>query len=570
MLFVRITVPVKEMIIIMSYRKVLLVSLSIVIGASIANAEWDWENEKKPQKFFPAIGTEKYKSSPYVMAVGTAEELQEVKARVVVNALIDNKEVRFKYVDIKGDLALNNITEIKQPIYFIHTIFSGEAAFYGVVEALRGGQRIAMDLDHIEERIMQDRSRLAVTFSEKAYFKNVTFLKGALFHGARFRKKVDFSGAMFSITPFSYGDLLGKGASFLAAKFLADTDFRFTKFMGEADFRRVEFKGKVDFSSATFSEAWFTFANFVNKKNEISFKGTQFKESANFSYVTVGKVNFDSFRNETPIYIELNNLETSDLDKEEIPNQIRMAFEVNQLPLSQEVKVSIVAEGNQWLITDEKKKQTYAVFKGRFFGADQLEVYLKERKTWIKTFNLVGCNYKKMDIDQESIGKYDFDESAFSRLIKNQQDIGRPDEAVYLAMKRYQRSQKKIFSRGAELVLFDWTTQYGTAKFPPWGLIAYAVICIFVFSLLYLFNRNFLIFVKTDGTIDETKKSPSILEVFWFSLNTFIPAIELFNARNWQPKYGIKLGGIRFSTLATIERFLGWAMIPSLLGYFRF
>ena len=77
-------------------------------------------------------------------------------------------------------------------------------------------------------------------------------------------------------------------------------------------------------------------------------------------------------------------------------------------------------------------------------------------------------------------------------------------------------------------------------------------------------------FVKSDGSTDDSRGTPGWLEVFWFSSNTFIPAIEFFNAGNWRPKYDAMFPGgfIRYSTIATVERILGWAMVPALLSYF--
>jgi hypothetical protein len=231
---------------------------------------------------------------------------------------------------------------------------------------------------------MQDMKMLSVTFLEKAYFSGTTFSKGALFHGTNFSKKVDFSGAKFSGEKF-YFDLLGKGASFIETTFSKDADFSRVEFSGVVDFRRAEFLGKVDFTSAIFSEARFTFANFSSSENEALFKGTRFKEMADFSYVSFGNVNFNSSRNEKPYYIPSNSQFIPNLDNGKISKGIIEAFVGNQLPLSQEVNVSIIEEGKQWLMTDEKKNHTYTVFKGLPPLDDKLEVYLKERRTVITT-----------------------------------------------------------------------------------------------------------------------------------------------------------------------------------------
>ncbi len=568
--------------------KVLLLSLFIFLyinvahaGEDNASAESNWETEGY-KKFAPEFNTDKYKSKTYVIAVGTPDKLQDVKAVDVMRAIKDGKEIRFKFVNIQGKLSLHKFTddqedssqpsrfEIKKPVYFINTTFLEEASFFGGIEELRNSQMYAESWKIITENILRDMKRISVIFTGNACFRDSTFSKGALFHGAEFAKKADFSGAKFSEAEFTFGEL-GKGASFFKTTFSEEADFSDTEFTGEANFQRTKFLGKTDFTTANFTKALFTFANFSQVKNEVSFKGTRFEKMANFSYATFRNVSFNSTRNEKPTYIPSNSQFISDLDNGRVSEGLVKAFEENEMPISQEVNVSKVGDENQWILTDKKEKHTYTVFKGNPLsdsGKEEiLEVY--ERMSTIKLFNLVGCEYEKMDIDPQSIISYEFDNPAFYRLIKNQQNFGRSDETVYLAMKLYQRSKKNIVARAIEKVLFDWTTQYGTAKFPPWGLIIYAMSCVSIFTIIYLFNRDFLVFVKADGTIDKTMKRPNPLEVFWFSLNTFIPMIVLFNARNWQPKYGAKFCAIHYSTLASIELILGWAMIPSLLGYFK-
>ena len=93
------------------------------------------------------------------------------------------------------------------------------------------------------------------------------------------------------------------------------------------------------------------------------------------------------------------------------------------------------------------------------------------------------------------------------------------------------------------------------------------MICIVGFAILYTPERkDFLEFITADGSVD-TNIEPKRRDVFWFSMHTFIPAIELLNARRWQPKHGCKFyrSFMSYSTLATIESILGLAMIPSLL-----
>ena len=134
--------------------------------------------------------------------------------------------------------------------------------------------------------------------------------------------------------------------------------------------------------------------------------------------------------------------------------------------------------------------------------------YFRSKSTLIDQLSLIGTSYELMKIDSRSIRNFLFDAPAFERFIGNQTELGRESyeyENVVLAFKRFQRSQKWFLTRWLEAALFDWTTQYGTAKI-PWGLGVYAAVCIFLFTAIYRVEPDFLMFVKSDGSVDENSK----------------------------------------------------------------
>lgn len=225
----------------------------------------------------------------------------------------------------------------------------------------------------------------------------------------------------------------------------------------------------------------------------------------------------------------------------------------------------LVEKSNKWIVIDKDFRQTFAIFNDK----DQLDIYFKTRGTWIDTFDLIGCSYQKMNINPLNIGKFAFgDESTFDLFILNQKRLGRQAheyDNVTLAYKRFQRDQKWFLTKWVEKIFWDWTTQYGTAKV-PWGLLIYAVLCVSGFTAIYISNRDFLAFVGNEKCGNACPKRPNNWQILWFSLNTFTPVIEFFNASNWQPKDDTKF--FAQSVIATIERILGWAMIPALLSYF--
>ena len=72
----------------------LLLTTVIVAGA---NADWDYR-AAEPQEFEPF--------DDYVIAVGTADNLETVQASDIQTALKAGKQIRLEYVEIKGNIAL--------------------------------------------------------------------------------------------------------------------------------------------------------------------------------------------------------------------------------------------------------------------------------------------------------------------------------------------------------------------------------------------------------------------------------------------------------------------------------
>ena len=163
------------------------------------------------------------------------------------------------------------------------------------------------------------------------------------------------------------------------------------------------------------------------------------------------------------------------------------------------------------------------------------------------------------------------------RLLKNQRDLGRPYKSLYVAMKRHQRKQKFRPVRWLEWFLFDFPTRYGTASFPPKGMLIYIAVVLVVFTASYyginaLLRRSreieILEYNNTDGEEADRPEKLGRWEIIWFSLNTFIPAVHFVNVQHWRITDDRFLK-IKCSTLATVESILGWLLIPILLRYFR-
>ena len=437
----------------------------------------------------------------------------------------------------------------------------------------------AVDFRH--SRISQLTFERSKEISAEMDFSETHFESDVNFEGLIFENEMKFSRAKFNGLANFKGVQFNE-ADFFGAAFNKNTDFSGTKFRGKGDFGSVTFCDKnnlttcdkVDFTAAVFSsQARFSFAKFLNPDAVVSYQGTQFQQKADFSYAEINTIDFGPY---TPLRKELFRIDiephNQELNDGRLSDNLRKRLD-KYFTISDNVSVSVIEESNIWLIIDVANQLIFTVLKEQSnLNEDKLVFHLRSKGTWINQLNLIGTSYEMMRIDSRSINRFVFDEAAFQRFLNNQREIGREPfeyENAVLAFKRFQRSQKWFLTRWLETVLFDWTTQYGTAKI-PWGLVIYAAACIFFFTGLYRLNPKFLMFVKSDGSVDDSRKDPGWLELFWFSGNTFIPAIEFLNAGNWRPRYDARFPGgfIRYATIATIERILGWAMVPALLSYF--
>ena len=82
---------------------------------------------------------------------------------------------------------------------------------------------------------------------------------------------------------------------------------------------------------------------------------------------------------------------TDDLENRAIPHDLRDEFELNRVPLSQNVDVEIKAwKDSRWLITDKDREQTYAA---RMVG-DSLTIYEANTEHHILEIEMLSGLYK--------------------------------------------------------------------------------------------------------------------------------------------------------------------------------
>jgi len=169
---------------------------------------------------------------------GTPDELMEVSADEILNAIAAARDVDIEYATIRGDLSIMKV--------------AGRLQQEGGKPAIKSSIGIRFC------RILGD-----VAFSSARFDGNVSFVSSV------FQRHADFS-----FVNFAYGASFGsvtfdRNSSFISASFDGDADFDRVAFGGDAIFTAANFSGNAIFNSAIFSA-------------DVVFNGASFGESARF------------------------------------------------------------------------------------------------------------------------------------------------------------------------------------------------------------------------------------------------------------------------------------------------
>jgi len=370
-------------------------------------------------------------------------------------------------------------------------------------------------------------------FGAEVRFTNAVFEGGAYFHRTEFSSEASFEGATFSSTE----------ANFEFPIFSNQANFGFALFSGQADFRRNKFDVKAIFDDAEFSEVDFSSSTFL--------KGAQFLRARFDKRADFESVEFSGERAEfiEAVFLEETNFDAATMEK--TVDFYRARF-LRDLYLDHTTFTAGI------ILTVTIFSRIYVNFPD---DADKVLEFLHSPDS---TEILDG-----KEIYLSLVNTY-------LRLIKNQKDLGRPYDSLYLAMKRLQRQKKTPINQLIEWALFDLTTKYGTEQFPPKGVLLYIGIVLGFFTgfyyIFYFRGIDFLDYYNPNGEKEEAPRAIRKMDVIWFSIDTFIPGIEFINVRPWKitdRTWIEKPFRIRYSTIATIERLLGWLLVPILLRYFR-
>ncbi len=167
-----------------------------------------------------------------------------------------------------------------------------------------------------------------------------------------------------------------------------------------------------------------------------------------------------------------------------------------------------------------------------------------------------GENDQETDVTLEFLQRADFSQSAFNSYEDELDRRGETHEAedVFIEMHRARRRHDfKALNPATWLTtLFDYFQEYvlgyGRSAVPPlvWSVV-------FIALGTYFFRRRDLM-ASTD------EKAPAF-SPFWYSLEMFLPIVDLGVAKSWRPRASSFL-----VTYARIHQIAGWVLIPVALA----
>ncbi|GEM_PF-2047034 len=192
-------------------------------------------------------------------------------ASEIIDEIINNAEVNYDKVFIKGDIYLNR-TDGNYNMYYTSPIKITNSTVEG---------RVTLN---------------SVTFREKVTFDNVKFLDNSYFINSVFLKDVEFTNCKFYFANF--GECrFDRSSDFSGSSFDMGANFKNTRFMSYANFKNCMLNGLVDFQNSESDRVCFDNANFTNTAY---FTGREFRNMARFVNTT--------FKNAYFIFCRFNSL----------------------------------------------------------------------------------------------------------------------------------------------------------------------------------------------------------------------------------------------------------------------
>jgi len=319
----------------------------------------------------------------------------------------------------------------------------------------------------------------------------------------------------------------------------------------QANFQNALFNGRVDFANVTIGRGFILdAARFTNPDQEVSFNGIDVGGSfAVRSAQFAGRVNFVGANIRRQFRAEGADF-TND-HKKVLFSRMNVGDGAFFRPVREE---DFFLRGVKKIVGDKVVFRGPVSFSNARFGSiDFSDV------SWPNSIGLAGMSYGSIDVEHEPgsqewldtlkvlAGRSKFDTSVYLTLEAFLQQEGYEEhaDAVYAAMKTRQRESLSWFSAARWKSLFlEILVCHG--RCPSWA---------FVWSIPFVL-LGCLVFRHSEMEAIDPKDRGLDYYAIWYSLDLYVPFINLRTADAWRPKARRSQNYMRFHTI------VGWILIP--------
>lgn len=391
---------------------------------------------------------------------------------------------------------------------------------------------------------------IAMTFEASG----AKFKQEANFNSAKIEQTVDFQNSVFegqvNFGSAEFGTFNASGAHFSNRE--QEANFNQMKVRRAAHFSRVIFDGPVDFGAAEIGgnlEA--DDASFSNSQQRASFNSIKVGNAAFFSRATFeGPVNFVAA--EIGGNLEANESKFKSSDKEASFGSLRVkqhAFFTRAI-FAAPVDFVRAEIGGGFDLSEAHFANDKEMTSFKDMKADAV---VFDNATFAQGFDLDGLTYHSITAGSWSglldfVTRSEFSVDVYTKLEAFCLEHGYKDRAneVYIAQRRRERSERLTGIPWLSSLLLDALVGYGRR---PW---------LALFWSTGFVGLGWFVFRERRSMTPQKKEHYSrTYHAFWYSIDLFLPVIQLQEASIWMPD-----PDYRFAWYANVHRILGWILIP--------
>ncbi len=478
----------------------------------------------------------------------------------------------------------------------------GEDTDFGGTEF--SGEAVSFRLATFSENACFERA----TFSGEAWFRAATFSGEAYFTWARFRGeaisfglakfsgRVDFEQATFSGEAYFTWARFDAGLDAKQARFRQEATFSYALLKGDVDFKGADFQGSAAFDEARFAAGTVhvktpVHFNLCTFRGQTDFTNARFQEPVIFSSsVIAGVFCFDNVRFEDNLNLsgvlltESGSLSFVGARCEDI------FFGVSKPTVSDEMKYgqtcavqrAIKHAGNS--LYEQLAPRSSVDLTGAFYSRLLFLEWSKLRPAVEQSLRKMRIGMRSPDAQKatqnpkgdgcpdDAVGnpaeRVNAAIAALRLLAKNYQAVGSKTDA--LESYKFYREQRMKY-QGTPLDTLIWlTTGFGARKerliyrflglwLIPWALGYWRPgVVVAAKEGAEPPNDTLWNWVGTLGGEGWLQYPRMLAYSLWFSFNMFVPAIEVFGFKRWEPSNDKIVGiiPIRYYSLATLQRIM--------------